>query len=57
MLRPGCTLPAMSVAPKKALATVADLLAIQREERIRAEPFDGVSLSVRSLLEGDEDED
>jgi Uma2 family endonuclease len=29
----------------------------QGEERIRAEPFDGVSLSVRSLLEGDETED
>ncbi len=29
----------------------------QREERIRAEPFDGVSLSVRSLLEGDEEDE
>src|SRR5262245_37146129 len=29
----------------------------QHEERIRAEPFDAVLLSVRSLLEGEEDED
>jgi Uma2 family endonuclease len=29
----------------------------QHDERIRAEPFDGVSLSVRGLLEGDEDDD
>jgi Uma2 family endonuclease len=28
----------------------------QHDERIRAEPFDGVSLSVRSLLEGDDTE-
>jgi Uma2 family endonuclease len=29
----------------------------QRDERLRAEPFDAVSLSVRGLLEGDEAED
>jgi Uma2 family endonuclease len=29
----------------------------QREERIRAEPFEGVSLSPRSLLDGDEEDD
>ena len=29
----------------------------QRDERIRAEPFNDVSLSVRSLLEGDETDD
>jgi Uma2 family endonuclease len=29
----------------------------QHDERIRAERFDGVSLSVRSLLEGDDSED
>jgi Uma2 family endonuclease len=29
----------------------------QREERIRAEPFDAVMFSVRGLLEGDEEED
>lgn len=29
----------------------------QREERIRAEPFDDVSFSVQSLLDGDEEDD
>ena len=29
----------------------------QGEERVRAEPFDAVNLSIRGLLEGDEDDD
>ena len=29
----------------------------QREERIRAEPFDAVAFSVRALIDGDEDDD
>ena len=29
----------------------------QREERIRAEPFDAEAFSVRALLDGDDDDD
>jgi len=32
-------------------------LSAEREERVRAEPFDAVTLSVHGLLEGDDDED